>query len=593
MGLQVAALGHDCGHFGRNNLFCQNSGHSVAYLYNDYAVMESMHAAITIRLLATGDLDYRALLDTLSLEQRRAFKSTVIGLIMETDMKKHFEAVSKFRSKVKGDDWCMKQPACRASLCKMIMKASDVGQSSVSWELHMEWSMRVLAEFFEQGDEEQVLKLPISPLCDRANYDLCSSQKFFTDVLCRPLFEEIKNAVETVRYHVGLEKLLQEMTNNIEHWSSFAKEVPWDPKTHSWPPTSLWDDWRKHTPTGRAMLELGEDYLTHEHMPYPHSGVLEQLHSVENHLEVISQYNPHARGEGFEPSKRKVSHLRSPRSSLMKSLMLENQEPQCRVSRSARSSSFSRQSFVSDVVPSSRLTGGESPIRVSMARSSTSSAGMRDTVNMYDTDVPMYHDDDRLTASPGSRPQSLQLFDTPGTPMGLNIGSMLPSAPEDAVNPSELSEKDPSTHPSNAFKNPSPSPSSASPSASSGFFLTPPESEAHDPKEEQQQESESPMRNRRNEDGLDRAGIADDDFISAAAEYDDGDDDALRGRERTRDNRQRGSRIGREQIPTPTGMRSALKPMVAPGTPHAPHKYPPGQKQVRMQERNSNNSERR
>lgn len=286
MGMLVAALGHDCGHFGRNNLFCENSGHSVAYMYNDIAVLESMHAAITIRLLATGCTDYMGLLNTLSLEQRRAFKSTVISLIIATDMKKHFETVSKFRSKIAGDDWCLKQPACRVSLGKMIMKASDVGQAAVSWDLHMEWSMRVLAEFFDQGDEELALELPISPLCDRRNYDLCSSQKFFTDVLCRPLFEEIR-IVAPEEYRASIDALLLEMSTNTDSWREWTQKYPWNPSQHHWPPALWWPEWKLHTPTGRALLNV--DQCNDEAMPYPFDHSLAQVAGVEAHLEAIAR----------------------------------------------------------------------------------------------------------------------------------------------------------------------------------------------------------------------------------------------------------------------------------------------------------------
>eukprot|EP00397_Hematodinium_sp_SG-2012_P006079 GEMP01006106.1.p1 GENE.GEMP01006106.1~~GEMP01006106.1.p1 ORF type:complete len:1126 (+),score=196.95 GEMP01006106.1:346-3378(+) len=300
MGLLVAALGHDCGHFGRNNLFCQNSGHSVAFLYNDYAVLESMHAAITIRLLATGDSNCMALLDILSLEQRRAFKSTVIGFIMETDMYKHYEALSKFRCKIEGDDWCLEQTGCRASLGKMIMKAADVGQAAVKWDLHLEWSMRVLAEFFEQGDEEAQLQLPISTLCDRGTYDLLSSQKFFADVLCCPMFVEIRKVAVSEEDREAIDVLILEVCANRDKWSSWSQEFAWDPKKHHWPPTKWWgEEWKKYTPTGKVLLG-DKNKVDNTAMPYPCNQQLSQNTCVKSHLELITRYNPGARARGYD-----------------------------------------------------------------------------------------------------------------------------------------------------------------------------------------------------------------------------------------------------------------------------------------------------
>lgn len=47
------------------------------------------------------------------------------------------------------------------------MMAADVGWSILNWVSHYEWALRQLEEAFQQGDHEEALGLPITPLCDR------------------------------------------------------------------------------------------------------------------------------------------------------------------------------------------------------------------------------------------------------------------------------------------------------------------------------------------------------------------------------------------------------------------------------------------
>jgi len=300
MAILVAALGHDCGHFARNNLFCQNSGHSLSYMYNDSSVLENMHAAITVRFLGTGDTYYISLLDALSLKERQTFKATVISMILGTDMKKHFETLSKFRSKLAEEDWSLFQPACRTSTATIILKGADLGQSAVVWEQHMEWSMRVLAEFFEQGDEELELHLPVSPLCDRATYNLCESQKFFADVLCIPIFQNLQRVAGPEESSPeALQVLLNQMSHNVERWKSWNEEFKFDPIRHNWPPEKWWPEWKHHTPTGHALVAMPDEHKPVA-MPYPYPKKLEQMITVEPLLDAIVRYEPLSQGRGSD-----------------------------------------------------------------------------------------------------------------------------------------------------------------------------------------------------------------------------------------------------------------------------------------------------
>ncbi|CAN0143758.1 unnamed protein product, partial [Ectocarpus sp. 13 AM-2016] len=74
-------------------------------------------------------------------------------------------------------------------LCKVCIKSADISHPARVTDLHLRWTRDVIEEFFLQGDEEKSLGLEPSPLCDRHNTDIASSQKNFISFLVNPLFE--------------------------------------------------------------------------------------------------------------------------------------------------------------------------------------------------------------------------------------------------------------------------------------------------------------------------------------------------------------------------------------------------------------------
>ncbi|KAL8453504.1 hypothetical protein Emag_001877 [Eimeria magna] len=153
----LAALCHDVGHPGRNN----------AFFAADRSPLEVME-----------------------------IRSNIITLILATDMKTHFSALSRLRAsrqsasfdhrKQRDDTWLV---------VEMCMRAADIGHGIVAWDHHFEWSCRITAEFYLQGDEELRLKRSVSPLCDRdLHSSMARSQVGFLAHIVKPLFLELNSA---------------------------------------------------------------------------------------------------------------------------------------------------------------------------------------------------------------------------------------------------------------------------------------------------------------------------------------------------------------------------------------------------------------
>merc|ERR1712032_738555 len=145
----------------------------LAMLFNDQSVLENMHCTITFSVLHSTSSNFLAGLDgTL----RTTFRSLIVQMILETDLGKHIQLVSRFRQEflntINLDTAGHRiqlphNPAQRKELLAFALKCCDVAHSTKPFDLHVLWTLRINAEFFEQGDLERQMGVPCSPFCDR------------------------------------------------------------------------------------------------------------------------------------------------------------------------------------------------------------------------------------------------------------------------------------------------------------------------------------------------------------------------------------------------------------------------------------------
>ncbi|XP_041849820.1 cGMP-inhibited 3',5'-cyclic phosphodiesterase A-like isoform X2 [Melanotaenia boesemani] len=188
MALYVAAAMHDYDHPGRTNAFLVATSAPQALLYNDRSVLENHHAAAAWNLFMSQP-EYNFLVNLEHVEFKR-FRFLVIEAILATDLKKHFDFLAEFNAKV-GDegvsviDWTNEND--RLLVCQMCIKLADVNGPLKSKELHLQWTEGIVNEFYEQGDEEANLGLPISPFMDRSSPQLAKLQESFITHIVGPL----------------------------------------------------------------------------------------------------------------------------------------------------------------------------------------------------------------------------------------------------------------------------------------------------------------------------------------------------------------------------------------------------------------------
>lgn len=218
MALYVAAAMHDYDHPGRTNAFLVSTYAKEAILYNDRSVLENHHAAAAWSLLmSSDDCNFLKYLDKAEFKR---FRFLVIEAILATDLKRHFEIVAEFNSKVNeeespGIDWTQEDD--RLLVMEIAIKLADINGPCKVHDIHVQWTYRIAEEFYEQGDEEAELGLPISPFMDRDHPQLARLQESFINHLVAPLCKACAEAGILPGYWIEDHEAREEGDNGDDH----------------------------------------------------------------------------------------------------------------------------------------------------------------------------------------------------------------------------------------------------------------------------------------------------------------------------------------------------------------------------------------
>uniref|UniRef100_A0A8C6X0U6 Phosphodiesterase n=1 Tax=Naja naja TaxID=35670 RepID=A0A8C6X0U6_NAJNA len=138
---------HDYEHTGTTNHFHIETRSKAALLYNDRSVLENHHLSAAFRLLQDKD-------------------TNILGYLY----------IDMYMSELIGKDSSGSRRRVNDKIMSFLVHIADISHPAKPWELHHRWSEALLEEFFEQGDKEAEMGLPISSLCDRKTTNIAESQ---------------------------------------------------------------------------------------------------------------------------------------------------------------------------------------------------------------------------------------------------------------------------------------------------------------------------------------------------------------------------------------------------------------------------------
>lgn len=222
----LAAFCHDIGHPGYNNAFHMNSLSSFSITYNDRSVLENYHASESSRLLLIPENN---ILDMLDKSSFKIFRKQFIEAILSTDMTHHMKTNSIIKTRLLGlgishgynienlvsDDCKMDN---HQEIINFLIHTADLAHNSKPFEISFKWVCNLSEEFWNQGDVEKELNLPISFLCDRSTSDVPKSQIGFLKGILIPSFEILLDMFPELIY------TMENINNNLDQWTKMNND---------------------------------------------------------------------------------------------------------------------------------------------------------------------------------------------------------------------------------------------------------------------------------------------------------------------------------------------------------------------------------
>jgi hypothetical protein len=207
LAMLISSLCHDIGHVGRTNKFLVSTRHKLALVYNDKSVLEQFHASKTFELLFKPQNNF---LCDFSVETTNLLREWIIDCILGTDMAEHFALVGKLEP-------CNQiSNVPRDLLMKTLVHFADISNVTKEWSIAYKWSTLITTEFFQQGDAEKRLGLPVEAFMDRNRSNVGVNTANFIKFVCRKFFNV------AAKLFPVLEQFLPQMEENLVNFEKMA-----------------------------------------------------------------------------------------------------------------------------------------------------------------------------------------------------------------------------------------------------------------------------------------------------------------------------------------------------------------------------------
>ncbi|XP_063689623.1 high affinity cGMP-specific 3',5'-cyclic phosphodiesterase 9A-like [Bolinopsis microptera] len=184
--LLIACICHDLDHPGFNNTYQINARTELAVRYNDISPLENHHCAVCFEILSDPETNIFANVDKTEFKEIR---QGIIDLILATDMARHGEIVTHFRTISKCFIW--ENPTHIKQLQSIMIKCCDISNEVRPFSVAEPWLECLLEEYFTQSDREKCEGLPVASFMDRSKVTKPTAQIGFIKYVLIPLYETL------------------------------------------------------------------------------------------------------------------------------------------------------------------------------------------------------------------------------------------------------------------------------------------------------------------------------------------------------------------------------------------------------------------
>lgn len=219
----IAGAVHDVGHPGRNNDFQVNTKSGLALRYNDKSVLESMHAALSFEIMQQrADCNWFSLVQAgQDVNSQKYLRKCIVTMVLATDMSNHSEHVKELKMFVQARETeeleksIQNDKEKKLEIMCCLIHAADISNPVKSTQLMLKWTEKVIEEFWSQGDDELALGLPVSPLCERNQFNVPQGQLGFLKFVIEPFWQPLSQLITEV----------QEAVDNLNENKKFWEEM--------------------------------------------------------------------------------------------------------------------------------------------------------------------------------------------------------------------------------------------------------------------------------------------------------------------------------------------------------------------------------
>jgi hypothetical protein len=158
---------------------------------------------------------------------QRELRESIIAMVIATDMKAHFAVVSELQAAVekkrmKNEWFSATSRSDRLMVLESALHTADLANPSKPLSACVEWTDRIVAEFYVQGDEERKLGIPISLMCDRYKPNVERSQIGFIDAIVKPLYVVFAQIVPELKVVLPIHYFYFDSLPILSHVSTFC-----------------------------------------------------------------------------------------------------------------------------------------------------------------------------------------------------------------------------------------------------------------------------------------------------------------------------------------------------------------------------------
>lgn len=196
LSLFVAMIGHDMGHFGRTGQFVSSHVKKITDKFKSVSPLEEFHLSELFEVITHVNL-FSEISDESLLKLTEILTSSIIA----TDPVTTAGFIRDFSDR-------------REEQYNLIIKCADIGASIKVFDVHINWSIKLIEEFYSQGDELKTLGLPLMDLFNsEMSAKIPSGQVWYFENYAIPLYNKLGQ-------HILNMTVLEHLESNCETWRS-------------------------------------------------------------------------------------------------------------------------------------------------------------------------------------------------------------------------------------------------------------------------------------------------------------------------------------------------------------------------------------